>query len=113
MMHHENPAQWMRENGLKFQKGIAPNNAFSQAVNVKRNFSKTYKLKDLDSLEDLIGTTERSEQGYKKAIDFINNLARKGTKVTTRDLAAKFNFYGLGDGETVKQIVLSVTVKFR
>ena len=51
MMHPENPAQWMRENGLKFQKGIAPGNKsgkerqgmYLHEVEITKNLSDVFK----------------------------------------------------------------------
>ena len=82
-------------------------------MNVWRSLTKTYPLTDLDALEDLIGTTERNVEGYKAAIDFINKLAEKGETVTTDDLAAVFDFRGLGDGEIARHIVLAKSGKMR
>ena len=83
------------------------------AMNVWRDIEQQYPLMDMDALEDLIGTTERTAEGYKAAIDFINKLAEKGEKVTTDDLAAVFDFHGLGDGEIARHIVLAKSGKMR
>ena len=84
-----------------------------QALNVKRDFNETYDLTDIDRMEDLVGTTERNEEGYNKAIQFIRDLAAKDVKITTDDLAAIFNFKGLGDGQTEEHIVLAQSGKSR
>lgn len=83
------------------------------AMNVRRDIEQQYPLMDMDALEDLIGTTERTAEGQKVAIDFINKLAEKGEKVTTDDLAAMFDFRGLGDGVIARHIVLARSGKMR
>ncbi|WP_294522665.1 hypothetical protein [uncultured Anaerovibrio sp.] len=113
IMNPENPAQWMRDNALRFKQGGVAG-AFNQAVNVKRNFGPKYKLVDIDGFSDLIGDTTMTEDAYKKAINFIQNkLALPNIKVTTSDLAAVFNFRGVGAGATAEHIVRARSGKSR
>ena len=104
----ENPAAALN---VSYQNG-AVGAGFNQPLNIMRDYNQSYQFVNTDELINAIGINTRDEAALKLAEDYIKT-ALIGKTVTTKDLAAIFNFNNMEDANGEIHVVRAASGKSR